>query len=170
MAFVYYGFRNADGPVVRYLDEDRPKTHWRELLGRQDLVHHADAFAWGYTFVPNTGTKMLPRGASQLALALCAHALKDDERAIRLHQRFKKRVMEEWPENGNLPWRIEVDEICAACDALDEVEKETARGRRAAVSERVVPLSETGGQDFGKGPAKWRTDENGKRLTERGED
>ena len=55
---------------------------------RLDLANHSPTgFAWGYG----------GSGPAQLALALLADVLDDDERASRLHQRFKFRVI------GRLP-------------------------------------------------------------------
>jgi hypothetical protein len=65
------------------------------LRPRRDLFNHSPTgFEWGYG----------GSGPAQLALAILADALGDDERAVRLHQRFKFSVI------GNLdrdvPWTI----------------------------------------------------------------
>jgi len=55
----------------------------RALPLRLDLSNHSPTgFSWGYG----------GSGPAQLALALLADALKDDERALRLHQPFKWQV------------------------------------------------------------------------------
>jgi hypothetical protein len=53
----------------------------RKLPARRDLFNHSpDGFEWGYE----------GSGPAQLALALLADALEDDELAIALHQQFKR--------------------------------------------------------------------------------
>ena len=54
------------------------------LPPRLDLRNHSPSgFGWGYE----------GSGPAQLALALLAHALEDDERALLTYQRFKARVI-----------------------------------------------------------------------------
>lgn len=48
-------------------------------------------------------------GPAQLALALLAHALGDDERALSLHQDFKREFVAGLDRDK--PWRISHDEI-----------------------------------------------------------
>lgn len=69
---------------------------------RLDLKSHSPTgFAWGYR----------GSGPSQLALAIMADHLKDDETALRLYQDFKEAFVATTPE----------DEIfCVTCDAIDE--------------------------------------------------
>jgi hypothetical protein len=65
---------------------------------RFDLANHSpDGFEWGYG----------GSGPSQLALALCADALGDDERALAAYQRFKFRVV------GKLPaaWSLSASDV-----------------------------------------------------------
>src|ERR1700738_2909820 len=51
-------------------------------------------------------------GPAQLALALLADALADDDRAVRLHQEFKFKVVAAWPETER--WWITTEQITAA--------------------------------------------------------
>ena len=60
---------------------------------RLDLFNHSPTgFSWGYG----------GSGPAQLAVALLADALGDDDRAIRLHQCFKFKVVACWPEGGTV--------------------------------------------------------------------
>jgi hypothetical protein len=69
--------RDAVHAVVIAVDEDGTS---RRLPLRLDLDNHSPTgFEWGYG----------GSGPAQLALALLADALGDDQRALRLHQRFK---------------------------------------------------------------------------------
>ncbi len=68
------------GPVIVVSDGEEP----RPLAPRHDLRNASPTgFAWGYG----------GSGPCQLAIALLAHALADDERAIQLHQQFKWQVV-----------------------------------------------------------------------------
>lgn len=56
----------------------------RLLAQRQDLrLHSPSGFEWGY----------LGSGPAQLALAICADVLGNDERAVRVYQRFKEKML-----------------------------------------------------------------------------
>lgn len=76
---LFRGIRTANGCRVEVCEEERGED-WVDLPPRLDLWNHSpDGFAWGY-------------GGScpaQLALAICAAILHNDEEAVRLHQRFK---------------------------------------------------------------------------------
>lgn len=77
----YHGRRNADGDAVVYVTENGVS---RRLDLRLDLDNHSPTgFNWGYW----------GSGPAQLALAILADALDDDDMAQRLHQRFKFRVI-----------------------------------------------------------------------------
>lgn len=72
----YRGVRDDGGCTVLVQDGFRHAA----LNPRTDLFNHSpDGFEWGYA----------GSGPAQLALALLADALGDDERALSLHQRFK---------------------------------------------------------------------------------
>ncbi|MFO0851856.1 MAG: DUF6166 domain-containing protein [Gemmataceae bacterium] len=77
---VYRGRRTAAGTVVTVEDE----SGQRPLAPRHDLRRHSPAgFEWGYA----------GSGPAQLALALTADALGDDDRARRVYQAFKFKVV-----------------------------------------------------------------------------
>ena len=63
------------------------------LRWRTDLFNHSPTgVAWGYE----------GSGPAQLALAILADALGDDERAVRLHQDFKRRVIAKLPQDETI--------------------------------------------------------------------
>jgi Family of unknown function (DUF6166) len=76
---------------------------------RLDLFNHSPTgFDWGYG----------GSGPAQLALALLADALGDDDRAIRLHQDFKFKVVACWPEGER--WWITAEQIAAVVKAIEQ--------------------------------------------------
>ena len=76
---------------------------------RLDLFNHSPTgFSWGYT----------GSGPAQLALALLADALGDDDLAVRLHQDFKFKVVACWPEGER--WWITADQIMAVVKVIKE--------------------------------------------------
>jgi hypothetical protein len=82
----------------------------RELRPRFDLRNHSpDGFNWGYG----------GSGPSQLALALLADALDNDEAALELYQQFKWGVVCRLAAT----WTLTTDEIIAAVDALQRREE-----------------------------------------------
>lgn len=68
---------------------------------RHDLQQYAASFAWGRTHVG--------AGAAQLALALLADALGNDDRATRHHRQFEDRVVSIMPDR----WTISRSRIVA---------------------------------------------------------
>ncbi len=67
----------------------------RPLNPRNDLWDHSpDGFAWGYA----------GSGPAQLALALAADVLGDDQRAVRIHQALKEELVARWPQDHH--WQI----------------------------------------------------------------
>jgi Family of unknown function (DUF6166) len=78
---VYIGrITSGDRRVVDVIDGTAKGKRVRKLKLRLDLHNHSPTgFNWGYG----------GSGPAQLALALLADALGDDERAVRLHQRYK---------------------------------------------------------------------------------
>jgi hypothetical protein len=79
----YIGERTPDGCQVVVVDPSNPDRSYL-LPPRHDLRNHSpDGFEFGYA----------GSGPSQLALALLADALGDDERAERLYQDFKFKVI-----------------------------------------------------------------------------
>jgi len=74
----------------------------RALKPRLDLFSHSPTgFEWGYG----------GSGPAQLALALLADHLGDDEAAIRLHQDFKRTVVAKLPHRE---WTLTSDQIAQA--------------------------------------------------------
>ena len=93
----YTGTRTEIGCIVHVTDE-----HGREypLRKRLDLCNHSPTgFEWGYG----------GSGPAQLALALLADVLGDDELAVRLHQRFKFAVISLLPRSED--WKMDEDLI-----------------------------------------------------------
>jgi hypothetical protein len=73
--------------TVREGEDEHP------LDPRSDLHRYATPFAWG---------SMRVAGAAQLALALLADALGDDDRARQHHQQFERRVISIMPERWTI--------------------------------------------------------------------
>jgi hypothetical protein len=79
----YIGQRTPQGCTVTVLDPDHPDESYM-LDPRHDLRNHSpDGYEFGHA----------GSGPSQLSLALLADALGDDERAQRMYQDFKFRVI-----------------------------------------------------------------------------
>lgn len=79
----YIGERSSDGCDVLVLDRAHPNGAYL-LPPRHDLRNHSpDGFNWGYG----------GGGPAQLALAILADALGDDERAQCIYQDFKFKVI-----------------------------------------------------------------------------
>jgi hypothetical protein len=108
----YIGERTPDGCDVLVLDGGK---HGGYLLDpRYDLRNHSpDGFNWGYG----------GSGPAQLALALLADALGDDQRAQRLYQDFKFKVIGRFQGD-----RIELSEEDIR-QAAAKLEAERGRGR-----------------------------------------
>ena len=76
----YCGTRKSEGCEITVMG-DGPKRH---LDPRLDLWNHSpDGFEWGYH----------GSGPAQASLAILADALGDPERAVKLHQDFKRRMI-----------------------------------------------------------------------------
>ena len=110
----HHGFRSVrKGAVVMVVDSDSNRV--RPLDPRFDLATHSPTgFAWGYS----------GSGPAQLALALLADALDDDEQAVALHQMFKFREVARWPQSEG--WRRGADEIRAIAAELSAVRERRA--------------------------------------------
>jgi hypothetical protein len=81
-ALAYIGVRQHTGCTVLAIDDFARAS--RPLAPRRDLANHSpDGFEWGHG----------GSGPAQLALALLADHLADDDTALRLHQRFKWSVI-----------------------------------------------------------------------------
>ena len=99
----YVGTRTDDGCAVVVLEDDRPP---RPLDPRLDLRNHSPTgFEWGYG----------GSGPAQLALALAADVLGDDEKAQQLYQRLKFKLVGGLPHEG---WELTADRVRAALDAV----------------------------------------------------
>ena len=92
MKKVYAGTRDRDGAV-------RVTVNGKPLNPRLDRRNHSPTgFDWGYG----------GSGPAQLALALLADHLNNDERAVALHQCFKRSVVAGLSPKG---WRLTSDQI-----------------------------------------------------------
>jgi hypothetical protein len=108
---------------------------------RLDLFNHSPTgFSWGYG----------GSGPAQLALALLADALADDDRAVRLHQEFKFKVVACWPEGER--WWITTEQIAAVVNLIEQENVQAAKkndqvqGSERAVASTTAAFS-TGGPD-----------------------
>lgn len=87
------------------------RAEGRALDLRLDLWNHSPTgFEYGYG----------GSGPAQLALALLADALGDDERAVRLHQQFKWRYVATRPRWD--PWSMTDEQVRLAADEIEHHE------------------------------------------------
>jgi hypothetical protein len=106
---VYEGTRNSEGVLVTvgtltasWIIENR-----QPLAPRLDLRNHSPAgFEWGYG----------GSGPSQLALALCADALDNYQRAQEVYQHYKWAYVCKFPQAG---WRLTQDQVLADVNVLE---------------------------------------------------
>jgi Family of unknown function (DUF6166) len=97
---VYSGRRDQNGSAMVRVTKDGD-SHALRL--RLDLARHSPTgFEWGYA----------GSGPAQLALAILADALGDDQAALRLHQRFKFRII--CALKRNAPWLLSEKQVLAA--------------------------------------------------------
>jgi hypothetical protein len=101
---VYSGSRTDHGCVVTVADADG----CRGLDPRYDLRRHGDGFEWGYC----------GSGPAQLALALAADVLGDDEMAEAVYQRLKVKLVAKLPPTE---WALTADELSRAIWSLGVV-------------------------------------------------
>lgn len=114
---LYEGRRTRERCLVLKRDETTEETE-ATLPARLDLWDHSPTgFEWGYG----------GSGPAQLALALLADALGDDEEALRLHQPFKWDVVSRLPEEG---WRLRSEDVREAARRL-QAEWEALRKEKA---------------------------------------
>ena len=107
---VYHGMRTEHGCTV-VVEEDGEFTG---LALRTDLRNHSpDGFEWGFG----------GSGPAQLALALAADVLGDDEKAQELYQRLKFKLIGGLPHEG---WVLTDLRLRAA---LDDIERQQDRPR-----------------------------------------
>jgi hypothetical protein len=124
-------------PVVTVCDGEKCQP----LPLRLDLFNHSPTgFSWGYG----------GSGPAQLALALLADALADDDRAVRLHQEFKFKVVACWPEGER--WWITTEQIAAVVNLIEQENAQAAKkndqvqGSERAAASTTAAFS-TGGPD-----------------------
>lgn len=100
----YTGYRTPQGCVVTvHRDGEAP----RPLDLRLDLRRHSPTGPeWGYS----------GSGPAQLALALAADVLGDDERAQDVYQQLKLRVVAKLPKDG---WKLSQRTLLTAIDASE---------------------------------------------------
>ena len=88
------------------------------LLPRLDLWDHSPTgFEWNYG----------GSGPAQLALALLADVLGDDEQALELHQPFKWEVISRLPVEG---WQLRAEDVIETANRL-QAERNAARPESA---------------------------------------
>jgi hypothetical protein len=85
----------------------------RPLDPRLDLRMHADSFNWGYA----------GSGPAQLALALAADVLGDDDAAQEVHQKLKNKVIAALPKDG---WSLSETQLRLA---FADIQQQRGRGR-----------------------------------------
>ena len=104
----YCGHRRDDGSVVVTVS-GRGEHGFRALPWRLDLYNHSpDGFEWGYG----------GSGPSQLALAILADALGNDELADRLHHDFKWKFIAGLARDR--PWIIKQKDVLAFTARIQE--------------------------------------------------
>jgi Family of unknown function (DUF6166) len=104
----YTGKRTPDGCVVTVTRHNQPA---QPLPPRLDLVNHSPAgFEWGYG----------GSGPAQLALAIVADCLNDDEQAVRLHQQFKWLVIAQLPHTA---WTLTEADVLKAVQHISQTEE-----------------------------------------------
>ena len=95
---IYHGHRTGDGVLVTV--DGRPLNPRHDLHG-----HSPNGFEWGFG----------GSGPAQLALAILADHLADDEKALAIYQSFKVNVVADLSEKG---WTLSSDEVQAALDGI----------------------------------------------------
>lgn len=106
---VYHGTRTDHGVAVT-VEEDGEA---RGLDPRRDLRDHSDdGFEWG----------IAAGGPAQLALALAADVLGDDQRAQEVYQRLKSRLVARLPDEG---WVLTENRIRDAIEAIEQARQRT---------------------------------------------
>jgi hypothetical protein len=112
----YTGYRlpgdqgTADKVIVTVHQEGQPP---RPLDPRFDLRRHADDMNWGYG----------GSGPAQLALALAADVLGDDDAAQNLHQKLKRTLVAALPKDG---WSVNETQLRLA---VADIQQQRGRDR-----------------------------------------
>ena len=100
---IYHGRRTEHGCAVDVEEDDDIYC----LNPRHDLRNHSPTgLEWGYS----------GSGSAQLALALAADVLQDDERAEEIYQRLKFRIIGGLPHQG---WVLTEHQILTAIHAIE---------------------------------------------------
>ena len=108
----YRGTRGQFGASAWVAMDPSTGSTRRPLLLRLDLRSHSPTgFEWGYA----------GSGPSQLALAICCDALRDDKRAERVYQAFKREVVARWSEPS---FRITLDDVLAFVQTFEAAHAE----------------------------------------------
>jgi hypothetical protein len=104
---VYKGIRGADGTArIIVAEPDKPD---RLLPSRTDLFRRcATGLDWGYA----------GNGPAQCALAVLADALRDDQRAVRVHWEFHCYVIATLPRH--LQWQLTQEQVITAAHEIEE--------------------------------------------------
>jgi hypothetical protein len=98
----YTGYRTPQGCIVKVHEGDTT----RDLPLRHDLRNHSPTgVEWGYN----------GSGPAQLALALAAHVLGDDEAAQDIYQRLKFKLVSRLPHDG---WSLTEAQLRQVIDEL----------------------------------------------------
>jgi Family of unknown function (DUF6166) len=101
---IYHGSRTEDGAAVVVEENDE----FRGLDPRYDLRSHSPTgFEWGYS----------GSGPAQLALALAADVLGDDEKAQDVYQQLKFKLIGGLPDHG---WILSEERIRTAIEAIEQ--------------------------------------------------
>jgi hypothetical protein len=112
----YTGYRRLDShghPAAMAVTVHEPGQDPKPLDPRRDIRLHSEEFNWGYG----------GSGPAQLALALAADVLNDDEAAQDVYQRLKSRVVGRLAEDG---WRITEEQLQ---EAIRRIQQERDEGR-----------------------------------------
>lgn len=100
---VYRGTRTEGGCVVTVIEDGAE----RPLDARLDLRSHSPTgFEWSYC----------GSGPAQLALALVADAVGDDERARHVYQAFKRKVVAQLARDG---WELSAEAVTRAAEEIE---------------------------------------------------
>lgn len=109
MSKTYIGQRNDNRTLTVYTKRDRSSQSLRKLDPRFDLRNHSPTgFESGYN----------GSGPAQLALAICADALGDDEKAQVVYQRFKVATIAGLPRDSD--WELTEDQVLKTIKGLIE--------------------------------------------------
>jgi len=99
---IYHGWRDGNG-TAHVTADDKP------LNARFDLDNHSpNGFEWGYA----------GSGPAQLALAMVADATGNDGLALRVHQHFKRKLIQHLDQESD--WVISAEQVREIAKQLAE--------------------------------------------------